>query len=514
MRACVVILILTCAILQGLAQSRFQQFKDSVKQQLSPQPIFQAVYSNRRDFQDGPLFAYSKWDADASSSELRPSDTIRWHYNHLNQVVSRIARQWNADSNKWILRNREIYQYNAQQQLQLLTHFLWETNQQTWIPSFQLEYTRYPDGETQTEINRRWNTQLQSWENLEKSSWSKDQQHRDTLILIDRWNDADQGWDPFRQITISWSPVALAGLGFSIYSRYQVLNSTGSNDWELSYLEVNTFDNQGYILTSSVSTNWYAAQEQWFYNSNHQPELILIDYDDPSSLASKDSITRSFYGDDFLEVDTFTSYSLYDTVWSNLYREIYLQPDSLESVTLSYEGLNDTAWLPELRKTVQRDPIFEQELIVLDEQWDSLSKNWVLAFRTEKDYTLAGNLQQSRIFFWQDSVADWRSNSRRTNYYGLTTPIAPVEQKIPFSVFPNPARNDITVSFSPPLAGNYSLSLLSASGQIIEKHLFSKGESQVFREKISVSHLPSGLYFLTLTAPDGTSTSRLVIKKT
>ncbi|MEM7375230.1 MAG: T9SS type A sorting domain-containing protein [Bacteroidota bacterium] len=483
-----------------------------MKLEIEPKPFLSNPSSVSRDLQDGPLQAYSKWVGD-SSAFLTPQDTIRWHYNHLNLLVSRIYRRWNADQNKWRLESREIYQYDSVQRPTQLTHFMWDADQEIWAPSFRLVYSHWPDGMVQSETYIQWDDQLQAWQNIEKSSWFKDEQNRDTLILINRWDNASHSWTDFRMININWSPIALSGFGFPTYSLYRSFTILPSGEWSLAYLENNAFDQQGYILSSSVSTDHYHATETWTYNGFHQPVLILIDYDDPSNLASKDSIIRSFYGAGFREVDTLTSYSLYDTVWTKGYRELYLHPDSLESTSISYTGSTGNDWLPNLRKTIRLDSVFEQEVYVFDEKWDSSSQVWYPAFRTEKDYTLAGNLQQTRIFSNNDSVTNWQISSVQTYYYGLATSVSSLDQQMQLSLFPNPVKADYWISFLPQQSGEFTLSLISPTGQSIERQAFSVQGNQLFRTNLHAGHLPAGMYFLLLSDQNGRMISRPLLKK-
>jgi hypothetical protein len=76
------------------------------------------------------------------------------------------------------------------------------------------------------------------------------------------------------------------------------------------------------------------------------------------------------------------------------------------------------------------------------------------------------------------------------------------ENTLPFSIFPNPADEMITISLPNKTNNNSHFHILDASGRAIKSFNFSAQETQ-----IGVSDLQPGVYFIS----DGNSMQKLII---
>jgi hypothetical protein len=77
------------------------------------------------------------------------------------------------------------------------------------------------------------------------------------------------------------------------------------------------------------------------------------------------------------------------------------------------------------------------------------------------------------------------------------------------SIYPNPATNQITVTFTNDFVGNYKFVVYDAKGKIVTQYNYSKQAGQV-QQQLDISKLPAGMYYLE-TIYDGNQ--KAVIKK-
>jgi hypothetical protein len=82
-----------------------------------------------------------------------------------------------------------------------------------------------------------------------------------------------------------------------------------------------------------------------------------------------------------------------------------------------------------------------------------------------------------------------------------------VEINSKLRLFPNPADNELTLDIDPSIALT-RLSIYDING----KNLFSQNEfgAQQLQQKINVSQLPSGVFFLTVESDQGTTSIKFV----
>jgi predicted esterase len=77
------------------------------------------------------------------------------------------------------------------------------------------------------------------------------------------------------------------------------------------------------------------------------------------------------------------------------------------------------------------------------------------------------------------------------------------------SIYPNPATNQITVTFNNDFVGNYKFVVLDVKGKIVTQYNYSKQAGQV-QQQLDISKLPAGMYYLE-TIYEGTQ--KPVVKK-
>jgi photosystem II stability/assembly factor-like uncharacterized protein len=78
-----------------------------------------------------------------------------------------------------------------------------------------------------------------------------------------------------------------------------------------------------------------------------------------------------------------------------------------------------------------------------------------------------------------------------------------------FTLFPNPANDKVTITFSRRINENVKFDFYAASGQLLQ----TTQANNVTNQTINVSHLPSGIYTLKISTPQATYTKKLVIER-
>jgi hypothetical protein len=90
-------------------------------------------------------------------------------------------------------------------------------------------------------------------------------------------------------------------------------------------------------------------------------------------------------------------------------------------------------------------------------------------------------------------LPDWNNPCNR--YVGLEEPIEKAKPDIGFHLFPNPATDAVTIELAAPLSQPATLTFFNQLGEkVLEKQL-PHGQREA---TVPVSHLPKGMYFLSL----------------
>ncbi|MCK4256867.1 T9SS type A sorting domain-containing protein [candidate division WOR-3 bacterium] len=81
------------------------------------------------------------------------------------------------------------------------------------------------------------------------------------------------------------------------------------------------------------------------------------------------------------------------------------------------------------------------------------------------------------------------------------------------SIFPNPAKNDMTISFGIPREEMVVLNVYDLSGREVKKLVDSKFEAGYHTIKLNHMSLPSGIYFARLVTDGFDETKKIVLIK-
>ncbi len=123
------------------------------------------------------------------------------------------------------------------------------------------------------------------------------------------------------------------------------------------------------------------------------------------------------------------------------------------------------------------------------------------AYSTSQCYTLKVSL----------SATAWRTDGS-TDGQSEETEIPVVFENAGFGMFPNPAKDQLTVEVPMEADADVAVSIMDPAGKVaVQQHrTLSKGDNQM---KLDVSHLPNGVYFVQVRNGEVSNTRKLVVNK-
>jgi hypothetical protein len=95
-------------------------------------------------------------------------------------------------------------------------------------------------------------------------------------------------------------------------------------------------------------------------------------------------------------------------------------------------------------------------------------------------------------------------------FTGTVEGIPDITKDNPFGVYPNPARETITISFRKTLVNPVYIDIVNTLGQEV---ISMKMDSYIHSFPVNISHLPSGIYTVKVTSAAESSSSRFVHEK-
>ena len=81
------------------------------------------------------------------------------------------------------------------------------------------------------------------------------------------------------------------------------------------------------------------------------------------------------------------------------------------------------------------------------------------------------------------------------------------------SVFPNPAKNNLTIQFPNTIDSDTEVTITTINGQVVKKQLISQNELIDYQKQIDVNDLKNGIYLLQLNTTNYSKVLKIVIQK-
>ncbi|MEO6167771.1 MAG: M43 family zinc metalloprotease [Chitinophagales bacterium] len=202
---------------------------------------------------------------------------------------------------------------------------------------------------------------------------------------------------------------------------------------------------------------------------------------------------------------------------NNLIQTNYGQTDAMVLPNLDLSSFNGTPYLTFKWAYAKSDALYTDQLLVLIST--DCGVNFTQIFSKSGSALATGTTQITPYI--PDSSTIWKSaNISLANYasgtnaiikivnvtdggnnlyvddigIGITTGVSNISKPNPFLIFPNPAGDFITISFSPELlSGNLKISLQNAVGKIVWETGSANNPDEI---TVPTSNLPAGIYFI------------------
>ncbi|SHK98478.1 Por secretion system C-terminal sorting domain-containing protein, partial [Reichenbachiella agariperforans] len=127
--------------------------------------------------------------------------------------------------------------------------------------------------------------------------------------------------------------------------------------------------------------------------------------------------------------------------------------------------------------------------------------------------TVTSELNGCSISESVEVISSCTDQNTRSN--SLLNSIPEVEVKLDYSIYPNPSRDQVTVSFSSPKSGHASVEVYSLTGYLVSILMDDYLEADTRRELVfnKGRNLQSGVYIYIIRLNDYVITDRIVISK-
>jgi hypothetical protein len=96
---------------------------------------------------------------------------------------------------------------------------------------------------------------------------------------------------------------------------------------------------------------------------------------------------------------------------------------------------------------------------------------------------------------------------------GSTTGISSVQKEnVNWSVFPNPANENINIEFFLNEAQSITIDMIDVTGKVVKSYSINRANAGIHKEIINLNSYSRGLYFIKLSGTSITSVKKLVLE--
>ncbi|SDK59054.1 Por secretion system C-terminal sorting domain-containing protein [Catalinimonas alkaloidigena] len=427
-------------------------------------PIFPAAPAHR------PVAMHQyKLDSLLTFSMNSPTDSVlaykeTYTYNAEGDLTTGFFWSWDDQS---VSVYREQYQYDA---LGRLAEFTAHTQVGTmWEGNNRSTYEWGENDQLLTSITYRPGLSGDTWREMFQYVYTYNpQQQLQELVINSR---EGQAWTKYSRTTYAYD--AAGQLVETI--DYVQTDQNEEIEW---FRTTDQYDAHGNLLEQIVyfydGTGWSIDSRQTFeYDAADQLIAYIYYQQDGDALVENNRETYVYQGDGTLRA--YTDYEWVEGDWIEEGKEEYgYQPAESAS----------RPWLPPAYYETLETPLS----FYSDTQW----------LRASVAYSI--------------NEGAWQKESATTRYYSpqTVTQAAQWSSSAAVTVYPNPAAGSFTLDLravAMPPSGTYAVQLCTTTGQVVRTWA-----QHAPKATLALGSLPAGVYFVTLTLPQGVVHKRLVIK--
>ncbi len=352
---------------------------------------------------------------------------------------------------------KEEYVYNNQNQLTQYSDYSWNLTNNNWDNSRRTDITYSPNA--YVSIIKTWNMATNSWNNINKYEYIKDSNNQDSLEIEYKWSNATNSWENESIIFYNYVNGLLVS---QMYLNWVVNGYVPANKSDYTY-------NANNKLVEDLGYNWNGnlwemnEKQQRKYDANNMAiSVVNFDYLTFSNTWNYyDSIS---YVNQAMNIDYFERLKWINNQWEKREKEDFTHDNTYDISSLILP--NDYTADDEILQ------YFTHMLTNLD-LYDGDSANWVQSAKVQFHYSSI-NINSIRNIETQD-----------------------------ISISPNPATNYFYINTASKIT---NIEIYDISGKKVKSLTLNESN------KIDISELKNGLYFVRITDNKNVSFTKKIIK--
>ncbi|ESU23736.1 hypothetical protein FEDK69T_11410 [Flavobacterium enshiense DK69] len=296
-------------------------------------------------------------------------------------LLSQIAENW-VDGN-WKNYYRSLYAYDNNNHLINYQNQTWDVSSNTWKNFIQDIYVNNSNGTVNNSIRQDWSSGTNAWNNQFRYVHSYNSAGAELMKVVEAWTNGN--WQTSGRLLSTYD-----NNNYMTHYLYQTWE-TGTNSWQ-NFFQYNYVNNANGTINNYTQQNWDITLNAW-----------------------KNTLRMTHTYDVAGNLQTIVTEAWANDSWQNSYKQVYV-----------YDGNN----------------------YVINYQfqiWDVSSNTWKNS--SQINYSLNPDETYSHYIYqmWDNETNAWKNYQRVTYTYGSTLGIDNFNYRKDFTVYPNPATNNITI---------------------------------------------------------------------
>jgi len=380
---------------------------------------------------------------------------------------SLIRESWNIDMNQWVALNKSEYSYDDNGNISLAHYYTWEDSCSLWIPINRSEYSFNSSGDEIYYVSYSWIDNINQWIADYKIESSYDTIGNLILTSGFGWVDSTSIW--VLSFIVEYTYDANWNLLLSTAKRW----NDSTSQWIPFDKSEYTYDNNGNRLTE-IRTVWLEVINDWmpftkdeyFYNQYGIRISYILYFWSYSSQWKASSKGESSYDNN-----------------GNPELDLFFQWDE-----------NISQWITSSKREFTHNLSYSLSQLLLP------PLSWLSGVNSE--YTINMPVDFKRYLFVDN---DWNINEKGTYYYSEVIVGNPEYSNLGFNIFPNPAKQKISISFD-------------EGSEVEEVSIYNLAGQRDIHERepgneVDVSRLIPGMYIVEVTVEGRKIRQKLLVQR-
>ena len=390
-------------------------------------------------------------------------DVSYYHYNDQGLIDTSFYKTYDPTHNIFLNGSRSIVTYNANHMYVETDYQNLDTATSNWVNQSKMLYTYDASNRLTELISQNWNPGTSSWVNSSKYDYTFDANGVATGFTEYSWNSGSSTW-----VNLELATYLNDVNGLPTQKLYQLWNS-GSTAWVNQEITMYTYNGSNQ-LTQTLDLTWSTALASWVNNTKDTYSYYTSGIQEEHYQYFWNPIGVNY-------LDTY--YNLNDSIG---------YPSEFYSKNIDYSTYQYTSGYKYLYTyTSQHRP-----LVILNQSLSIPSLIWKDNSRRTDTYDVNGNCITETDQQYDSVSVQWVNTFRQDHFYTMTTGIHEKPKVSTYCFFSNPMQSGQSVVCPDLDAGkSYQILLLNMMGQLIQTVNLHAGESFTIKQNLS-----PGMYFI------------------